>query len=30
LKNCPEFFEAFQVPEGREMRNDVKKVARIW
>lgn len=30
LKNCPEFFEAFQIPEGREMRNDVKKVARIW
>lgn len=30
LKNCPEFFEAFQVPEGKEMRNDVKKVARIW
>jgi len=30
LKNCPEFFEAFQVPEGREMRNDIKKVARIW
>jgi putative endopeptidase len=30
LKNCPEFFEAFQVPEGREMRNDLKKVARIW
>ncbi len=30
LKNCPEFFEAFDVKEGREMRNDVKKVARIW
>ena len=30
LKNCPEFFEAFQIEEGREMRNDVKKVARIW
>ncbi|MBM3916038.1 MAG: M13 family metallopeptidase [Sphingomonadales bacterium] len=30
LKNCPEFFEAFEIPEGREMRNDVKKVARIW
>lgn len=30
LKNCPEFFEAFQIPEGREMRNDIKKVARIW
>jgi putative endopeptidase len=30
LKNCPEFFEAFQIEEGREMRNDVKRVARIW
>jgi len=30
LKNCPEFFEAFDVKEGRVMRNDVKKVARIW
>lgn len=30
LKNCPEFFEAFDVKEGREMRNDLKKVARIW
>ena len=30
LKNCPEFFEAFDVKEGRAMRNDVKKVARIW
>lgn len=30
LKNCPEFFEAFDVKEGRSMRNDVKKVARIW
>ena len=30
LKNCPEFFEAFQIQEGREMRNDLKKVARIW
>jgi putative endopeptidase len=30
LKNCPEFFEAFQIEEGREMRNDVKQVARIW
>ncbi|MFM8595798.1 MAG: M13 family metallopeptidase [Flavobacteriales bacterium] len=30
LKNCPEFFEAFQIEEGREMRNDIKKVARIW
>ena len=30
LKNCPEFFEAFDVKEGRAMRNDVKKVTRIW
>jgi putative endopeptidase len=30
LKNCPEFFEAFDVKEGRVMRNEVKKVARIW
>ena len=30
LKNCPEFFEAFEIEEGREMRNDVKRVARIW
>jgi putative endopeptidase len=30
LKNCPEFFEAFGIQEGKEMRNDVKKVARIW
>ncbi|MEN9743901.1 MAG: hypothetical protein RLZZ65_1706 [Bacteroidota bacterium] len=30
LKNCPEFFDAFQIEEGREMRNDVKRVARIW
>lgn len=30
LKNCPEFFEAFDVKEGSKMRNDVKKVARIW
>jgi putative endopeptidase len=30
LKNCPEFFEAFQIEQGRQMRNDTKKVARIW
>lgn len=30
LKNCPEFFDAFNVKEGSKMRNDVKKVARIW
>jgi len=30
LKNCPEFFEAFDVKEGRVMRNDAKKIAKIW
>lgn len=30
LKNCPEFFEAFDVKEGDKMRNTSKKVARIW
>ena len=30
LKNCPEFFEAFNVKEGDAMRNAVVKVARIW
>ncbi len=30
LKNCPEFFEAFNVKEGDAMRNSVVKVARIW
>jgi len=30
LMNCPEFFEAFNVKEGDKMRNESKKVARIW
>lgn len=30
LKNCPEFFEAFNVKEGDAMRNKEEKVARIW
>lgn len=30
LKNCPEFFEAFNVQEGDPMRNPTYKVARIW
>jgi len=30
LKNCPEFFEAFNVKEGDPMRNLSEKVARIW
>lgn len=30
LKNCPEFFDAFDVKEGRVMRNDAKKIAKIW
>jgi putative endopeptidase len=30
LKNCPEFFEAFDVKEGQTMRNDAKKIAKIW
>lgn len=30
LKNCPEFFEAFSIPEGSKMRNPLQKVARIW
>lgn len=30
LKNCPEFFEVFDVKEGRVMRNDAKKIAKIW
>lgn len=30
LKNCPEFFEAFDVKEGDPMRNPEPKVARIW
>lgn len=30
LKNCPEFFEAFNVKEGDKMRNPKDKVAIIW
>jgi predicted metalloendopeptidase len=30
LMNCPEFFEAFSVNEGDPMRNEKKKVAKIW
>jgi putative endopeptidase len=30
LKNCPEFFEAFNVKEGDKMRNPNKKIAKIW
>ena len=30
LMNCPEFFEAFQVQEGDQMRNPEGKVAKIW
>lgn len=30
LKNCPEFFEAFDVKEGDPMRNPAHKVAKIW
>jgi putative endopeptidase len=30
LKNCPEFFEAFNVNEGDPMRNPAGKVAEIW
>jgi putative endopeptidase len=30
LKNCPEFFEAFNVKEGDKMRNPKDKIAKIW
>ena len=30
LKNCPEFFDAFNVKEGQAMRNNAKKIAKIW
>lgn len=30
LKNCPEFFEAFNVKEGDEMRNPAERVSKIW
>ena len=30
LMNCPEFFDAFNVKEGDQMRNPEKKIAKIW
>ena len=30
LKNCPEFHEAFDVKEKDPMRNEEKKLAKIW
>lgn len=30
LKNMPEFFEAFNIPEGAPMRNSKEKIAEIW
>lgn len=30
LKNCPEFFEAFGIIEGKKMRNPKEKVSKIW
>lgn len=30
LKNCPEFFKAFDIKEGDKMRNPSGKVANIW
>jgi putative endopeptidase len=30
LKNCPEFFEAFKITEGKSMRNGKGKLAKIW
>ena len=30
LKNCPEFFEAFKIEEGKPMRNAADKVSKIW
>lgn len=30
LKNCPEFFEAFDINEGDKMRNAPNKMAKIW
>ena len=30
LKNCPEFFEAFNIQEGDKMRNKETKVSKIW
>lgn len=30
LKNCPEFFKAFEISEGKNMRNPKEKVSKIW
>ncbi len=30
LKNCPEFFEAFNIPANAKMRNNEKNIANIW
>ena len=30
LKNCPEFFEAFEIEEGKTMRSKKEKVSKIW
>ncbi|MDG1777283.1 MAG: M13 family metallopeptidase [Crocinitomicaceae bacterium] len=30
LMNCPEFFDAFNVQEGDEMRNSKDKISKIW
>ena len=30
LMNCPEFFDAFNIKEGDQMRNPSSKVAKIW
>lgn len=30
LKNCPEFFDAFKITEGKPMRNPKGKLAKIW
>jgi putative endopeptidase len=30
LMNCPEFFEAFNIPEGSPMRRNEKLISRIW
>lgn len=30
LKNCPEFFQAFGIEEGKIMRNKKEKVSKIW
>jgi len=30
LMNCPEFFEAFDVKESDQMRNEKLKISKIW